>query len=100
MSLREHLRRCARRAWLIQLAAFAVIMGLLAVAPPGSRPGLVFGVAILFLIAFAIAQSLIACTRCGNALGTVVPPWRMHRGSPAKRIHHCPFCGVSLDEPA
>lgn len=100
MSLREHLRRRARRAWLIQLTAFAAVVLGLTMVPPGNREGLVFGAAMLFLIAFAFAQARIACTRCGNALGTVIPPWRLHRGDPAKRIHHCPFCGVSLDEPA
>ena len=100
MTLREHLRRRARQAWLIQLAAFAAVMLVFAMVPSGSRPGLAFGVAMIFIIVFAFAQSRIACTRCGNALGTAVPPWRLHRGHVAKRIHHCPFCGVCLDEPS
>lgn len=100
MSLREHLRRRARHAWLMQLAAFAAVMLVMAMVPPASRPGLAFGAAMIFVIVLAFAQSRIACTRCGNALGTVIPPWRLHRGHDAKRIHHCPFCGVSLDEPA
>lgn len=100
MSLRDHLRRRARQAWLIQWAAFAACALAMGLLPADRRPGATFVMALVFLSAFAFAQSRIACTRCGNPLGTVVPPWRLHRGHPAKRIHHCPFCGTALDDPA
>lgn len=100
MSLRDWLRRRARQGWLIQLSAFAACALAMWLLPDDWRPGSIFTLAMVFLSAFALAQSRIACTRCGNALGTVVPPWRLHCGSPAKRIHHCPFCGTRLDEPA
>ena len=100
MSLRDYLLRRARQAWAIQLAAFVACALVMVLLPAPSRPGWTFMLAIVFVSAFALAQSRISCPRCGNAVGTVIPPWRLRHGSPAKRIHHCPFCGISLDAPA
>lgn len=100
MSLRDWLRRRARQGWLILVGALASIAGLHALMPLDPAPGLLLWSLLVFPAAYAYAMSRIACTRCGNAVGSVVRPWRLHHGRLQQRVNHCPYCGVSLDEPA
>ena len=100
MSLREWLRRRARQNWLIY-AGLMLLAGLSTLLtskwPEWATVAPVF---VVVPLGVAYAQSRLACPRCGNGLGMFVAPWRLHHGSPRKRVNHCPFCGVSLDEPA
>ena len=100
MSLRDWLRRRARQNWLIY-GSLVLLAGVSTWLPSTWSKWVT--VAPMFLIVplvVAYAHSRLACPRCGNALGTVMPPWRLHHGSLRKRVNHCPFCGVSLDAPA
>ena len=100
MSLRDRLRRRARQGGWILAGALAAILGLHELVPLDPDRGLLYWSVLVFPASYAYAMSRVACSRCGNALGTVVRPWRLHHGSVRKRVNHCPYCGVSLDEPA
>ena len=99
VSIHEYLSRVQRRtvtaAFLIWLAMF--------LAGFSGRPRLALGVSIA---AFALLVGLAIylyrgsrCPRCGTAL-----LFNLHKLVPLgpfkPRLHHCPSCGVSMQEPA
>ena len=100
MTIRQLLVRKALKITLSMFVLYGVIIAVVLAFGEQLGAPIVFALAALMFLATLVAiYTLFRCPSCNGNLGSLIAYFGPLRGL-AKRIHHCPYCGVLLESVA
>src|SRR5579862_1203729 len=97
-TIRDHIRRRVRVLSTVSVGAWLLFPLSAAISRGHDPPLMAIIAAVLFASAFLYLQLAVRCPKCVRRLGQTIAMPVAFAGKSAPNF--CPYCGVSLDEPA